>query len=55
MDRNCAWNGGNGYIIYLKYKKRGEIGVTIATIFFSLSTILGWAYYGEVCVGYLRI
>lgn len=31
----------------------GEIGVTIATIFFSLSTILGWAYYGEVCVGYV--
>lgn len=31
----------------------GQYGVAIATIFFSLSTILGWAYYGEVCVGYL--
>lgn len=31
----------------------GEYGVAIATVFFSLSTILGWAYYGEVCVGYL--
>ena len=31
----------------------GKFGVTIATIFFSLSTILGWAYYGEVCVGYV--
>lgn len=31
----------------------GGIGVAISTVFFSLSTILGWAYYGEVCVGYL--
>jgi AGCS family alanine or glycine:cation symporter len=31
----------------------GQFGVAIATIFFSLSTILGWAYYGEVCVGYV--
>ncbi len=31
----------------------GGIGVTLATIFFALSTILGWAYYGEVCVQYL--
>ena len=31
----------------------GSIGVTIATIFFALSTILGWAYYGEVSVQYL--
>ena len=31
----------------------GKYGVAIATIFFSLSTILGWAYYGEVCAGYL--
>lgn len=31
----------------------GGIGVTIATIFFALSTILGWAYYGEICVLYL--
>ena len=31
----------------------GKYGVAIATIFFSLSTILGWAYYGEVCTGYI--
>ena len=31
----------------------GNIGVSLATIFFSLSTILGWAYYGEVCTGYV--
>ena len=31
----------------------GKFGVAIATVFFSLSTILGWAYYGEVCVGYI--
>ena len=31
----------------------GEIGIAIATVFFALSTILGWAYYGEVCVGYV--
>ncbi len=31
----------------------GGIGVTVATVFFALSTILGWAYYGEVCVQYL--
>ncbi len=31
----------------------GGIGVTLSTIFFALSTILGWAYYGEVSVGFL--
>ena len=31
----------------------GGIGVSIATVFFALSTILGWAYYGEICAGYL--
>ena len=31
----------------------GGIGIAIATVFFALSTILGWAYYGEVCVGYI--
>lgn len=31
----------------------GQYGVAVATIFFSLSTILGWAYYGEICVGYV--
>ena len=31
----------------------GGVGITLSTVFFALSTILGWAYYGEVCVGYL--
>jgi len=31
----------------------GGIGIAVSTIFFALSTMLGWAYYGEVCVGYL--
>ncbi len=31
----------------------GGIGVTLATVFFALSTILGWAYYGEVSIEYL--
>ena len=31
----------------------GQHGVSIATVFFALSTILGWAYYGEVSVGYI--
>lgn len=31
----------------------GSMCVTISTIFFALSTILGWAYYGEVSVGYV--
>jgi AGCS family alanine or glycine:cation symporter len=31
----------------------GGIIVTLATIFFASSTILGWAYYGEVSVQYL--
>lgn len=31
----------------------GGIGVTLSTVFFALSTILGWAYYGEVAVHYL--
>ena len=31
----------------------GGMGVAISTVFFALSTILGWAYYGEVCVGYI--
>ncbi|MBE7029972.1 MAG: sodium:alanine symporter family protein [Ruminococcaceae bacterium] len=33
--------------------KVGGIGVTLSTIFFALSTILGWAYYGEVCTQFL--
>jgi len=31
----------------------GGIIVTLATVFFALSTILGWAYYGEVSAQYL--
>ncbi len=31
----------------------GGLVVTLSTIFFSLSTILGWAYYGEVCIEFL--
>lgn len=31
----------------------GNIVISVATIFFALSTILGWAYYGEVCTTYL--
>lgn len=31
----------------------GGIGIALSTVFFALSTILGWAYYGEVSVGYV--
>ena len=31
----------------------GGIIVTVSTIFFALSTILGWAYYGEVATSYI--
>ncbi|MBE6644237.1 MAG: sodium:alanine symporter family protein [Ruminococcaceae bacterium] len=31
----------------------GSYVISIATVFFALSTILGWAYYGEVCATYL--
>ncbi len=31
----------------------GGVGVSIATVLFALSSILGWAYYGEACVEYL--
>lgn len=31
----------------------GGIVVTVSTIFFALSTILGWAYYGEVSISFL--
>ena len=31
----------------------GGIIVTLATVFFALSTILGWAYYGEVSMEFL--
>ena len=31
----------------------GSIVIAVSTVFFALSTILGWAYYGEVCVDYV--
>jgi len=31
----------------------GGVIVTLSTVFFALSTILGWAYYGEVSIQYL--
>ena len=31
----------------------GEWGITIATILFAFSTILGWSYYGEKAIEYL--
>ena len=31
----------------------GGFGISLSTVFFALSTILGWAYYGEVSVGFL--
>ena len=31
----------------------GSIVISVSTIFFALSTILGWGYYGEVCASYL--
>ena len=31
----------------------GGIVIMVSTIFFALSTMLGWAYYGEVSVGYI--
>ena len=31
----------------------GGVVVTLSTVFFALSTILGWAYYGEVCMEFL--
>jgi len=31
----------------------GGICLTLSLVFFSLSTILGWSFYGEVCLDYL--
>ena len=31
----------------------GEIVITISSILFAFSTIIGWSYYGETCLGYL--
>jgi AGCS family alanine or glycine:cation symporter len=31
----------------------GGFGIAASTVFFALSTMLGWAYYGEASVGYL--
>lgn len=52
---NSALNGAalSGAAFNEALPEIGKYGVAIATIFFSLSTILGWAYYGEVCVGYI--
>lgn len=33
--------------------KLGYIGVTIGTVLFAMSTILGWSYYGEKSIEYL--
>ena len=31
----------------------GNIVISVSTVFFALSTILGWGYYGEVCASYI--
>ncbi len=31
----------------------GRVGVSASTVLFALSSIFGWAYYGEVCVEYI--
>lgn len=31
----------------------GEIVIIISSILFAFSTIIGWSYYGETCLGYL--
>ncbi len=31
----------------------GELFISIAIIFFAISTILGWSYYGERCIAYI--
>jgi len=31
----------------------GTVVISVSTVFFALSTILGWGYYGEVCATYL--
>ena len=31
----------------------GGFGIAVSTVFFALSTMLGWAYYGEASVGFL--
>lgn len=31
----------------------GKYVVTIASILFALSTLIGWSYYGDACLGYL--
>ncbi len=56
-----VWNSGLGYdgaaLSIASFDKIipgvGGLGVTVSTVFFALSTILGWAYYGEVAVSYL--
>lgn len=55
VDTNPALNGAalSSQAFNESIPVVGKFGVAIATIFFSLSTILGWAYYGEVCAGYI--
>lgn len=56
-----VWDAGLGYegaaLSIASFDKIlpgvGGLGVTLSTIFFALSTILGWAYYGEVAATYL--
>ena len=31
----------------------GTVGVTVGTVLFALSTLLGWSYYGEKAIEYL--
>ena len=40
-----AFRGALGYI--------GEVVLTIASVLFAFTTIIGWSYYGEGCLGYL--
>ncbi|WP_297206386.1 sodium:alanine symporter family protein [uncultured Brachyspira sp.] len=32
---------------------KGEVILTLASVLFAFSTIIGWSYYGESCLGYL--
>ncbi len=47
---------GAGMVTFAFEKYFGGFGgvfVAVATVMFALSTILGWSYYGESCIGYL--
>ena len=32
---------------------KGEVILTLASVLFAFSTIIGWSYYGESCLGYI--